>query len=316
MLRIFPKPYPDEFLYSIFVRYHIRSGNRSFTQSINDLLGYAPQQLYGLDLPSNLGNLIKQLELVSNQTVETLISNHTLYCFYKSFLTPPEAFLLKDLMRKKTNKPIFQVARIPASEKNGNKRVLKFCPQCFEEDLQKYGEAYWHRSHQIPGVLVCLTHEMILQRSLVLLQEGYLDCHAADIKNCPLRDDKTAYREDTIQRILAIAQDITWLSNSNFDFKGLQWLRNRYQHYLSEQGFVYITPSKNIKFDKQKFADAIFGFYGQEFWAVVSSNPQTQAANYFAHCLFACDVAPVIDRTMHIVLIRFLSNSLKEFFEG
>ena len=315
MLRIFPRPYPDELLYSIFVRYHIRSGNKDFEQTVKDLLGYASQQLCGLTLPNNLNFLVKNLGLVSNWTVESFIANNTLYSFYENFLTQPEAFLLRDLMRKKTGKPIFQVARISVAEKNEARQFLRFCTQCLEEDFQRYGEAYWHCLHQVPGVLVCPVHSLILQESLVPLKEGYLDCHAADLKNCLIEPDEIVHREDTLQQLLAFTMDIIWLSSNDFSFKGLPWLRSRYQHYLVEREFMKVLPSKTFKFDGQKFADAIFDFYGQEFWNVVKPGLGTHAERYFTHCLLACDIVPAIDRVTHIILIRFLSNSPKDFFK-
>jgi len=315
MLSYFPTPYPDELLYSTITRYHIRSGNLTFNQTLLELLGYSPQQFFNLDLPNNLDYLVKRLPAASTHCSETFIQEHTLYPFYKSFLKAPEAWMLKNRMQKKLGDPIFAIAKVSKLSKGGSRRFLRYCPVCSQQDIEKYGELYWHRMHQVPGVLICLTHRTILQESLVLVEEGYQDCHAADTKNCPICTENIAYREDTIQKLVAIAQDIAWLSNSSIDFKGLQWLRNRYEQYLIEQEFVCITPSKNIKFDKQKFAESIFNFYGQEFWGAIEPDLQTQTANYFTHCLFACDIAPVIDRTMFIVLIRFLSNSLKEFFE-
>ena len=36
------------------------------------------------------------------------------------------------------------------------------CPQCVQDDLQRWGTSYWHRSHNVPGVLVCLKHQRFL----------------------------------------------------------------------------------------------------------------------------------------------------------
>lgn len=35
---------------------------------------------------------------------------------------------------------------------------LKVCPCCMEEDRERYGEAYYHTEHHLPGVRVCLKH--------------------------------------------------------------------------------------------------------------------------------------------------------------
>lgn len=41
---------------------------------------------------------------------------------------------------------------------------------CLIEDTQKYGEPYWHRMHQIPGVLVCPTHGFVLLDSSIAVE--------------------------------------------------------------------------------------------------------------------------------------------------
>lgn len=42
---------------------------------------------------------------------------------------------------------------------------LRFCRECRASDLLLYGEAYWHRSHQLPAVVFCLKHGRPLQVS-------------------------------------------------------------------------------------------------------------------------------------------------------
>lgn len=44
---------------------------------------------------------------------------------------------------------------------------LRFCPQCILGDKKQFCECYWHRLHQVPGVEVCLIHNIILQKSEV-----------------------------------------------------------------------------------------------------------------------------------------------------
>lgn len=39
---------------------------------------------------------------------------------------------------------------------------MRICPACREEDLAQFGETYWHRTHQIPGSLICPAHQAFL----------------------------------------------------------------------------------------------------------------------------------------------------------
>ena len=36
--------------------------------------------------------------------------------------------------------------------------VMRYCPVCYQEDLQLHGEPYWHRSHQLPDMQICTKH--------------------------------------------------------------------------------------------------------------------------------------------------------------
>jgi hypothetical protein len=46
--------------------------------------------------------------------------------------------------------------------------VLRFCPQCREDDIKSRGEAYWHRIHQVPGLRVCCHHGNPLHETAVM----------------------------------------------------------------------------------------------------------------------------------------------------
>ncbi|WP_157771966.1 TnsD family Tn7-like transposition protein [Ralstonia solanacearum] len=42
---------------------------------------------------------------------------------------------------------------------------FRFCSQCAREDIANHGEAYWRRSFQLPGVVVCPKHRVSLRES-------------------------------------------------------------------------------------------------------------------------------------------------------
>ena len=65
---------------------------------------------------------------------------------------------------------------------------LKYCPNCYLLDTQKYGEAYWHRVHQIPLLGYCPMHKIPLvtlpikfaRLSEVFLPLGSVHCQEAE----------------------------------------------------------------------------------------------------------------------------------------
>jgi hypothetical protein len=51
--------------------------------------------------------------------------------------------------------------------RNESDSYLKYCPLCVNEDRENYGEAYWHRTHQIRNMKVCPKHNCNLINSTV-----------------------------------------------------------------------------------------------------------------------------------------------------
>lgn len=45
-----------------------------------------------------------------------------------------------------------------AALSNSQPHVWRMCGDCITQDLETFGVAYWHRTHQLPGVAACLVH--------------------------------------------------------------------------------------------------------------------------------------------------------------
>ena len=315
MLSFFPTLYPDELLYSTLARYHIRSGNKTFKQTDLELFGYSSQQIYKITLTNNLNYLVKNLPLLSQQTVENLLQSHTLYRFYATFLMPQEAWLLKNSMSKKLSKSVPDFAKVATNSSGDSRKFLKFCSECLEKDTQKYGEPYWYRIHQVPGILVCPTHGIFLHDSCVKVESKGIHYHAANHENCLVATNIKNLTNHTLKTLFTLANDISWLIHANVKFQGLAWLRAQYQRYLVNKGLLQTLPSGKFKFDENGFAQLIFQFYGQESLEVLNPKLMQYQGKYLFHCLFGCDLNPAIDRITHVLMIKFLANSIEEFFQ-
>lgn len=310
MLGFFPTPYPDELLYSVVARYHIRSGNKSFRQTHEELFETVELQPDKIILPNNLNFLVSQFPQVSQLTIESLIKRNTLYPFFRSFLTLIEIYSFKDLLRSKSNTSISQIAKISDKERN---RVLKLCPQCCAEDEQKYGEAYWHRQHQIPGMLECLKHKVLLSDSKILLENKQIYYYAASqVKLNEL--NKADYSKEFIQQALSINWELDWLSRNYIEFQGMTWLRNKYKSLLVEKGFITKYSRTRFKYHEERFTEAFVAFYGKEFLQAIQPQIWQKLEAYLEYSLFSCDITQTIDRITHVLLIKFLCGSIKNIF--
>lgn len=191
-------------------------------------------------------------------------------------------------------------------------RYFRFCPQCLSEDLQNYGELYWHRLQQTPGVLACPVHSLILQNSTVPMQGlNKHEYYAASTENCPVSANRTIYSHDTLEKLLQLAKDIYWLINSNLPSKELQWFRRQYVALLIEKGFANATG----RVHQRNLLDSFLFFYGREMLIALDS-----MVNYNDNHNWVTSIIWKHRKSFHpirhLLMIRFLKNSLSEFFKN
>lgn len=157
MLQYFPTPYPDELWYSVLGRYHVRSGNPNSATTL--------RELFGAESVGGMGNFLPNcgIRRVAEKLPEGVLDarkvalHHTLfpYTFRFQDLSTKEK-LLEQALNEKVKFPI----KLP---KPYTSTVLKYCPLCMREDRERYGEAYWHVTHQIPYVTTCTKHRCRLR---------------------------------------------------------------------------------------------------------------------------------------------------------
>lgn len=165
MIAYFPTAYPDELLYSQLARYYTKSGYMAYTFAAEDL--FASKTVRPDIVFINSYNPAAVQAITRNMPMEAVIEKHTMFPCYGRFL-PRErrqkAFqFLVSMMGNYHN-----LLSIPQS-KNGEIRCLRYCPACAANDREQYGEAYWHRIHQIIGLHVCPVHRCYLMDSSVII---------------------------------------------------------------------------------------------------------------------------------------------------
>ena len=314
-LASFPRLYPDELLYSGLARYHIRSGNQSFRQTDLDLFGYSSQQACRVTLTNNLKGLVKQIAHISDYRVRWLMENHTLYPFYAAFLTPIETRKLESATIEKRSGSILEQARVDLDSTNDRRKYIKFCPECFDTEVEQYGEPYWHRSHQIPGVIICTKHKILLLDSTVLTDGHGIHYYALNRDCCsidttPQVEIEPGHRE----HLLGIAADLEWLMQVRIDFRGMVWLRDCHITELCRQGSVKKLLRERLKFDEPVLYQSFCAFYGVDCLNAIEPRFKQTEGKYLIHCLFAGDIDPKIDRVAHVLIARYLFGSIDNIF--
>ncbi|MEH7076229.1 TnsD family transposase [Neobacillus drentensis] len=255
MIVQFPTPYPDELLYSILGRYHIRSGNVFLKHTMEDLFGKRTVSATAL-LPSNIRTLVSHLPEYTALSEETLIRKHTLFPLVSAFLPEDRANSIYQAMLSVDGKKIYMQSGVMANSIPQNK-VFKFCPGCFREDLEQYGELYWHRLHQLPGHLLCLKHRLWLEDSNVPIINSNKHCYILPtIENCDLSKERQV-ESDIYKQFFGILKPMENLLNGSYSYKSFSHFTNFYRKYLREKG--YTTAKGKVK--QERFYEAFRRFY-------------------------------------------------------
>lgn len=302
----FATPYPDEILYSVLARYHIRAGNTSPKVTMMEVFGSKTATAI-VDLPCNLQNLIHNMPPGVGLTPEEIMNDYTLLPFYAAFLPPDRVNKLKHSMCGNRGGDIYSRAGIMASSIVQN-RFLKFCPQCAKEDVLKYGEMYWHRFHQVPCI-ICPEHGVSLQDSKVLVS-GFNkhEFVAANADNCQI-DEEPVISSEISQHLLEFSLDVKFLLDNSLPNREVEWFRTQYHDLLKEKGYETV---KGQLYRKKLIHDFI-AFYGNEFLECVQSS-----LNPYAQTNWLTDMLHNGDRTAHpirhLLLIRFLGVSIADIF--
>ncbi len=152
MLNFFPTPLEGELWYSVLCRYHVRSGNQSSAATYKELFPETPNSNVSSPFPNNaVYKVVSQLP--SNWDCREIIKQHTLFPYYMR-MYPVER---KEKALEELCKGEWQT-KAPASAIKKIGWTLRYCPLCVKEDIEKYGEPYWHTVHQIPLATMCCKH--------------------------------------------------------------------------------------------------------------------------------------------------------------
>lgn len=178
--RTLPDPYPDEIWYSIVARDLRDWGYVNRAAELRVINGSMPPRIC-LATPLRPCRLAHEALGDGVGVTAAFVRCHTLIPYYAAFMAPPKRTLIDDLLReddpeaKLTLGPITRILSPP---------FVRFCLACLEADLAEFGESYWHRSHQLPGVDRCPFHGLPLYDSRVPYRPSKLDYWAAHSSRC------------------------------------------------------------------------------------------------------------------------------------
>lgn len=308
-MNFFPTPYPDEILYSVLARYSIRSGNTSDIHVIEDL--YSTRNIVAsIELPCKIDALIENMPVNSQYTAESLINNHTLFPYHTAFASIKKTCEVVKAMRTGRGSRPYTMLGISSGFIKQND-YLRFCPECFCEDIKRYGEPFWHRLHQIVGVFICPKHQVMIQNSKVLIRAGNRQRYIrASEQNCvkETKDNKYVLSSDLFAKMLWMSKDIDYVLNHAYKPDLDRWYISLYNERLVHEG--YARMNNYIK--QKELRSNISNFYGDEYLELMQSSITGETSNWLSslvrqneYNIFTC---------RHLLLARFLDIKVKDLF--
>ena len=165
MISYLPELYPDELVYSWFCRFYIHGGYLTHKAALADLFekrSCNPSKEFIGYLNANAQKIISKAIPINK-----LVTEHTMFPQYARFIPSDKKIAALRLLGEGSTDPHHLLTILV---RNPNSRSLKFCAACVQEDREKYGEAYWHRSHQIRNINLCPKHKCHLINSYVSIR--------------------------------------------------------------------------------------------------------------------------------------------------
>jgi Tn7-like transposition protein D/TniQ len=311
MIGFFPDPYPDELFYSICARYSRRAGYQSQTYTTNDLFG--ARILVAIALPSNLNHLISVLPPGHRYTVDQLIDEQTLLPFYAPFMPPERVVKVRESMAEDRGGKRTHSLAGAISRGHSRRGTFRYCPVCVAEDRQRYGEAYWHRIHQAPRVVVCPHHAVWLEPTDVYL--NYRD-RRKSISTAEEAVQKVPARLLSVDDIdhqmrLWIAREVQWLLDHPSGGNTPEELCARYKTLLFTRSLATYSGVVSMR----KLQAEIRNFYTDELLAELDSRLDLRSNWVLRLLLLRTNGAQTHHPIHHLLMMRFLGCTVAEFLQ-
>ncbi|MDP1315557.1 TnsD family Tn7-like transposition protein [Acinetobacter lwoffii] len=258
MISNFPTPYPDELIYSVIARYAIHNGILSpkyLTEELFKNRNLTPTY----DLPSHIDTLASYLPDQYNAL--TLISQHTLLPIYLPFQTDTVMHYAVEALRSEKHYPLHTKLGKNASLIK-SVSFFRFCPHCWQEQIEQYGEVYWKRSWQITGYEYCTKHKSALYISSIPCNGLDRKFYAAHL-NALQYSSQLIFNAHDLDRHIELAELIEELiSHSPYiSVQNFSMLSNAYFNLLKDSGLL--LGHKNIKYEKVR--QLVVDYWGESF---------------------------------------------------
>lgn len=182
---------------------------------VNDLFG-SRNVAAVVDFPGHLLDLEQNTYHLTHITADQWLTKHSLYPAYKYFLQAERNEKVVQSVLTGKAWDVHTRTGVAASKIKVPK-FLRLCKHCYRDELELFGEPYWHRLHQLSGVMVCSIHKEYLYETDALFRpqgkyKFFPAINASLVRKIPL--DLTTKQK---QKLVQLSQHIDELINLDLD---------------------------------------------------------------------------------------------------
>jgi transposase len=279
-------------------RYHLLSGNILDSQTDLDLLNISRGNVNRY-YPLNLNFLCSKLPDSFNITPNNILNNNTCFPFFRPFLKTDISVYVTQKMKNGIISPLNKMAGLYPSNIS-NDRLIKICNQCVIDDKKKYGEAYIHRIHQIPGIFICPHHNTLLEYidliNSVFDNKYFVLENIIDMK-MPIKLTNNIY-----EKLLKLQSDIICFLNTNTNDYNIVKIMKKYKNKLINSGYY---SGVNLLINHKKLVSDFLSFYGEDFLNFLNSNINIDASTDWLDSINR-NLTHNLHPLRHFLFIRFL----------
>lgn len=250
----------------------------------------------------------------AGENERSVILNATLFPYYTAFQSTDTTEQVFNWMLASEGKAIHTKLGIMAGGV-ANPKYLRFCPECFEYEIATLGEAYWHRIHQIPGVLVCPDHGCLLHNSNIncsgVRSNAFFPCNE---NTCCFDKNEFTLNNTEYSLTRDIANDVKWLIGNYFTIRCKYELEGNFRYlYLSllrEKGLT----SDSFRLHIKPFMSSFRSYYGNNLLTIFESTVSIDNFN--------CWLLSIVRKQRkachplrHILIMKYLCGGIQNFIK-
>lgn len=310
MLRYMPDPYPDELIYSVWARFSDHAGYPSAKAVFQDLFGDQAVNPI-VDLPCHLQKFCNNLPTEVEFDVDAMIDHHTLFSYYGPFLSPEKYMAIRQQMSAGSARAIYRhigLSRLCAARP----AYLRYCPICLETDRARFGERFWHRLHQAPGVEICSEHEVFLENSPFFVQTNlgrWAFVSAQQILTPALARD--ARSSPLYVQFKSIAVNTLYLLTQHLPPRNGSFVREQYQALLAKQNYLTLTGAIRTNSLLSDFVN----FFSDSLLSMLHCELDRAYAGWETWLNKLVRGETIHYPLFHVLALLFLKSSVQQFFQ-